>query len=196
MWLLEGARLALFPSRADDDDDSDDGSESGSGSAAPSTTGIDRMMLVGESSLVYAWTPEEASSTFANEEYVELTERRLNLVAPPAGDADGDVDAGVDAGAVEIEGADGEEELAAAVDASLGEILHGDGNAPAALDRPSDSASGADVEPPAPAASDAAGGKDDAVEAAPTANRGGSIAPAVRGTRKPTLSSRGVENVL
>jgi hypothetical protein len=41
---------------------------------------IDRMILVGEYCMVYAWTPEEASSAlFGHDEFINLMERRLGL---------------------------------------------------------------------------------------------------------------------
>lgn len=108
VWMLEGAKLALFPSSVEDDDEGGDHVEqqqlvvngdvgtadgqtniggqgvlpndiSPSTDAARGGGNIDRMILVGESSLVYAWTPEEASAHFSNEEFVELTERRCNV---------------------------------------------------------------------------------------------------------------------
>ena len=97
VWMLEGAKLALFASTINDDeedveqyDDSGNISNNTSGNMdvsqstdnARSGTSIDRMILVGEESLVYAWTPEEAASTFSHEEFVALTERRLNLSLP------------------------------------------------------------------------------------------------------------------
>lgn len=76
-----------------DDDDDDDEYENGMGrmsttNLSPSTEyarkgcNIDRMILVGEYCLAYAWTPEEATSSFTHEEYVTLTERRCNIVLP------------------------------------------------------------------------------------------------------------------
>ena len=103
VWMLEGAKLALFTSLNDDDDDDHNeeeqyanGTDTNNASntnvigtdVSPSTdnvrggSNIDRMILVGESSLVYAWTPEEAASTFGHDEFVNLTERRLNLALP------------------------------------------------------------------------------------------------------------------
>ena len=99
VWMIEGAKLALFSSLEDDDDDDEEEEEqydvnnpTASIAAAsevvdisPSTENsrgggsIDRMILVGESSMVYAWTPEEASSTFTHEEFSSLMERRCNL---------------------------------------------------------------------------------------------------------------------
>ena len=44
---------------------------------------IDRMILVGEYCMVYAWTPEEASSaSFGHDEFINLMERRLGLGLP------------------------------------------------------------------------------------------------------------------
>jgi hypothetical protein len=100
VWMIEGAKLALFSSLEDDDDDDDEEEEeydvnnpttaiatstSEVVDISPSTENsrgggsIDRMILVGESSMVYAWTPEEASSTFTHEEFSSLMERRCNL---------------------------------------------------------------------------------------------------------------------
>lgn len=103
VWMIEGARLALFSSIEEDDDDvnvdmynnNNSGSTAAAATTAMSTTAvvdvspstdnsrgggsIDRMILVGESSLVYAWTPEEASSTFTHQEFSDLMERRCDL---------------------------------------------------------------------------------------------------------------------
>jgi len=44
---------------------------------------IDRMILVGEYCMVYAWTPEEASSaSFGHDEFINLMERRLGIGLP------------------------------------------------------------------------------------------------------------------
>eukprot|EP00985_Skeletonema_marinoi_P032413 scaffold39129_cov155-Skeletonema_marinoi.AAC.2 len=98
VWMIEGAKLALFSSLEEEEEEEDDdehGSNNHGGSDAamstatvdvsPSTDNsrgggaIDRMILVGESSMVYAWTPEEASSTFTHEEFSDLMERRCDL---------------------------------------------------------------------------------------------------------------------
>lgn len=102
VWMIEGARLALFSSIEEDDVNVDTYNNNNSGSTAAATTtamsttavvdvspstadnsrgggSIDRMILVGESSLVYAWTPEEASSTFTHQEFSDLMERRCDL---------------------------------------------------------------------------------------------------------------------
>jgi len=112
VWMIEGAKLALFSSLDDDDEidyhedvdvdtynnnnnNNDHGSTAPPGVATISTTtivdvspstdnsrgggSIDRMILVGESSMVYAWTPEEASSTFTHQEFSDLMERRCDL---------------------------------------------------------------------------------------------------------------------
>ncbi len=99
VWMLEGAKLALFTSACEeeDDDDCDDNNNDiyGNGNAntitgsdtSPSTdnarrrgvNSIDRMILAGESSLVYAWTPEES---FTDADFVVLTEKRFNLGLP------------------------------------------------------------------------------------------------------------------
>ena len=93
VWLVEGARLALFSSFDDLDEEDGDGGRAdrsdGGGAvgadASPSTDaargggGIDRMILVGESSLVYAWTPDEAASCFADDEWSQLSRRRWEL---------------------------------------------------------------------------------------------------------------------
>ena len=99
VWLIEGAKLALFSSPDEDDDEMihhhDNNSTTGSTNAEISSTttvdmspstdnsrgggSIDRMILVGESSMVYAWTPEEASCTFTHQEFSDLMERRCDL---------------------------------------------------------------------------------------------------------------------
>jgi hypothetical protein len=100
VWMLEGAKLALFTSACEeeDDDNSDDNNNDicGNGNTnnitgsdtSPSTdnarrragvNSIDRMILAGESSLVYAWTPEEV---FTDADFVVLTEKRFNLGLP------------------------------------------------------------------------------------------------------------------
>ncbi|KAL9189608.1 hypothetical protein ACHAXT_009283 [Thalassiosira profunda] len=99
VWMIEGAKLALFSSK--DEEDEDDGTDgSGYGNAtdvtgtdiSPSTeaaragSSIDRVVLVGESSLVCAWTPEEAAASFGNREFNELQSRRNNKIDFSAGD--------------------------------------------------------------------------------------------------------------
>ena len=96
VWMIEGAKLALFSSMDDEEEGDEDKShnnytnDSATISTAmidmsPSTDNsrgggaIDRMILVGESSLVYAWSPEEASSTFSHQEFSDLMERRCDL---------------------------------------------------------------------------------------------------------------------
>ena len=97
VWLLEGAKLALIEAEEGDLDE-DEATVSGSAydepmsavhpgevDISPSTDGaragrrIDRMLLVGESSLVYAWTPEEAT-TFTHKEFIHLNEQRAQLL--------------------------------------------------------------------------------------------------------------------
>ena len=105
VWMIEGAKLALFNSTCEEDDiEEDDDDDTGiNGNSlgtdiSPSTDhvrgggNINRMILVGESSLVYAWTPEEAASTFSHDEFVSLTEKRLNLGLPGVIDNVIDVD--------------------------------------------------------------------------------------------------------
>jgi hypothetical protein len=87
--MLEGVKLALFTSASEDDDEDEndcDGGNDGSHYSnstmnrtttatgtdiSPSTdnarrrggtNNIDRMILTGESTMMYAWTPEEATS--------------------------------------------------------------------------------------------------------------------------------------
>jgi hypothetical protein len=80
VWMLEGAKLALFASKEECDELPDD--EGGTNDISPSTDAarggyaIDRMILVGDASLVYAWTPEEASEHFSDSDFIELLERR------------------------------------------------------------------------------------------------------------------------
>jgi hypothetical protein len=87
VWMLEGSKLALFASKDECQEQEDVGvvvdgetnDVSPSTQAARSGRGIDRMICVGESSLVYAWTPEEASEFFTNEQFKTLLERRCNV---------------------------------------------------------------------------------------------------------------------
>jgi len=105
VWMIEGAKLALFNSTCEEDDieedDDDDTGVNGNSlgtDISPSTDhvhgggNINRMILVGESSLVYAWTPEEAATTFSHDEFISLTEKRLNLGLPGVIDNVIDVD--------------------------------------------------------------------------------------------------------
>ena len=92
VWLLEGANLALFPTNVDGgeeeeqeqqiDTNATNGQQSSDTNLANANSNIDRMILVGESSLVFAWTPEEASSAFTNDELVPLNDRRNNIRMP------------------------------------------------------------------------------------------------------------------
>ena len=100
VWMLDGAKLALFASACEEEENVEEEEDDDNGNAATYATGtdtspstdnarrrggnnnIDRMILTGESSLIYAWTPEEATSAFTDEEFVTLTERRFNLVLP------------------------------------------------------------------------------------------------------------------
>ncbi|KAL7489398.1 hypothetical protein ACHAW6_015020 [Cyclotella cf. meneghiniana] len=88
VWMIEGAKLALFASSSEDENQEEfhlDEASDGPLDISPSTDAargghaIDRMILVGESSLVYAWTPEEAGMHFTNEEFVKLMEERCNV---------------------------------------------------------------------------------------------------------------------
>lgn len=87
VWMVEGAKLALFTSKEEQfDEDNCEGNDGGitndispSTEAARSGYAIDRMILVGEDSLVYAWTPEEASQYFSDSDYTKLLERRCNV---------------------------------------------------------------------------------------------------------------------
>ena len=91
VWLLEGAKLALFPTNVDggedeeqqiDTNDATNGQQSSDTNLANANSNIDRMILVGESSLVFAWTPEEASAAFTNDDLVPLNDRRNNIRMP------------------------------------------------------------------------------------------------------------------
>ena len=104
VWMLEGAKLALFTSACEEDDDGSDDNQDDicdDGNAAATVDGtdtspstdnarsrsglnnIDRMILTGESSMLYAWTPEEAT-IFSDDEFLALSERRFNLSLPIA----------------------------------------------------------------------------------------------------------------
>ena len=115
VWMMEGAKLALFASDASsscDEHDDDKGEHpiiAAGMDVSPSTENvrgggnIDRMILVGEYCLVYAWTPEEATSGYVHDEYVKLTERRANLDLPyEAKRKEGGVIESVDEGDEEI----------------------------------------------------------------------------------------------
>ena len=119
VWMMEGARLALFASDALSCDEHDDEKgehpliAAGTGTdVSPSTENargggnIDRMILVGEYCLVYAWTPEEATSGYVHDEYVKLTERRANLDLPFEAKKEGGVIELIDEGDEEIGGDD------------------------------------------------------------------------------------------
>ena len=83
VWMLEGSKLALFALR--DECDDDQSANCGTNDVSPSTEAarsgytIDRMILVGEESLVYAWTPEEASEFITDDSFKDLFERRCNV---------------------------------------------------------------------------------------------------------------------
>ncbi|KAL3792169.1 hypothetical protein HJC23_009633 [Cyclotella cryptica] len=89
VWMIEGAKLALFASSKEDENEQDgfhaNDASGGSVDISPSTEAargghaIDRMILVGESSLVYAWTPEEAGLHFTNQDFVKLMEERCDI---------------------------------------------------------------------------------------------------------------------
>jgi len=88
VWMVEGAKLALFASKEEQSFDEDNCNGDGGGMTndiSPSTEAarggyaIDRMILVGEDSLVYAWTPEEALQHFLDGDYTKLLERRCNV---------------------------------------------------------------------------------------------------------------------
>ncbi len=141
VWMLEGAKLALFASSTsvDDEDQNEDDydpfdeiddvqendqrpqqsqraksdtshcslqrdkisplsmtDESPSTEYARGGAKIDRMILVGESSLVYAWTPEEASVQLSNEDFIDLMKRRCELELPDVVEIEAEVEAGID----------------------------------------------------------------------------------------------------
>lgn len=85
VWMLDRAKLALFASQEESDDDSNDINDGKTNDTSPSTEAarggkaIDRMICVGEASLVYAWTPEEASQFFTDDQFTTLLERRCNI---------------------------------------------------------------------------------------------------------------------
>ena len=86
VWMLEGSKLALFASKEDgDDEDPSENCEVVNNDVSPSTEAarngyaIDRVILVGEESLIYAWTPEEASEFITDDRFKDLLERRCNV---------------------------------------------------------------------------------------------------------------------
>ena len=104
VWMLERAKLALFVLKEeydcqvqDIDDDTNDRS-----STALGGKGIDRMICVGESSLVYAWTPEEASKFFIHENYIQLLEKRCTVACKGGGGEVTEQSGGVNGGGREV----------------------------------------------------------------------------------------------
>lgn len=121
VWMLEGAKLALFASSTSTDEDGVEDEEDYDNADpqnqqphenlpqnvhaaplplpddSPSTEDarggarIDRLVLVGESSLVYAWTPEEASAQLSNEDFIDLMKRRCELELPDVVEVDAKV---------------------------------------------------------------------------------------------------------
>ena len=84
VWMLEGAKLALFASNNEDESEEKEEAVattdiSPSTDAARGGNAIDRMILVGESSLVHVWTPEEARDHFGHREFLSLVEQRCNV---------------------------------------------------------------------------------------------------------------------